>query len=45
MWRREMWKSKGSDLSSKSLAIYVFLVKYNKYEERDGEEMEKVLIQ
>ena len=34
-------KSKGSELSCKSLAIYAFLVKYNKYEERDREEMEK----
>ena len=41
MWRREMWKIKGSELSCKSLAIYAFLVKYNKYEERDRDEMEK----
>ena len=34
-------KSKGSELSCKSLAIYAFLVKYNKYEERDREDMEK----
>ena len=34
-------KSKGSELSCKSLAIYAFLVKYNKYEEIDREEMEK----
>ena len=36
-----MRKSKGSELSCKSLAMYAFLVKYNKYEERDREEMEK----
>ena len=26
MWRRKMWKSNGSELSCKSLAIYAFLV-------------------
>ena len=34
-------KNKGSELSCKSLAIYAFLGKYNKYEQRDREEMEK----
>ena len=41
MWRRECEKVRGVSSHARALAIYAFLVKYNKYEERDREEMEK----
>ena len=39
MWRREIWKSRGSGLSCKSLAIRGLLCRFNKYEERDREKV------